>query len=385
MRATAPSNRSRLRRKYERGRYDKQSLYEILDACLLAHVGYVLDGAPVVTPTLYWREGDHIYWHGSSASRMLRKSAGYEVCLTVSELDGLVLARSGMHHSVNYRSAMLFGTAHKVTRREDKIERMRIFVEQMFPGRWEQLREINEQEVKATTILGMPIDEAAAKVRVGGPVDDEEDYGHPVWAGVIPFVPKTPGEPIPDDRQDPGTALPDHVRNYRVARKITVTACARKVPLPSAVQPRRPGSRAASQAGRLTRTAETAIARGPRRPVRQRCRFRRCTQSEAGRPSPAIGSRDARACGTPAPGAGRKMPRVPETAVRARARRPPGAKPRKPDCGRVLRPPQAATAGTAARTPTARGSSRSIMLSCSVQPSGMSFPGASRTHRSWKR
>ena len=221
MRTTAPSNRSRLRRKYERGRYDKESLYEILDACLLAHVGYVLDGAPVVTPTLYWREGDHIYWHGSSASRMLRKSAGFEVCLTVSELDGLVLARSGMHHSVNYRSAMLFGTASKVTRRDDKVERMRVFVEQMFPGRWEQLREINEQEIKATTILGMPIDEAAAKVRAGGPVDDEEDYGHPVWAGVIPFAPKTPGAPIPDDRQDPDTAVPDHVRRYRVAREIS--------------------------------------------------------------------------------------------------------------------------------------------------------------------
>ena len=103
----------------------------------------------MVTPTLYWREGDHIYWHGSSASRMLRRSAGFEVCLTVSELDGLVLARSGMHHSVNYRSAMLFGTAKKVTRRNDKVERMRVFVEQMFPGRWEQLREINEQEIKA--------------------------------------------------------------------------------------------------------------------------------------------------------------------------------------------------------------------------------------------
>ncbi len=216
----APSNRARLRRKHERGQYDKQSLYAILDACLLAHVGYVLDGAPVVTPTFYWRRGDNIYWHGSSASRMLRKSAGYEVCLTVSELDGLVLARSGMHHSANYRSVMLFGTAQKVQRREEKIEHMRLFIEQMFPGRWDQLREVNEQEVKATTILGMPIAEGAAKVRTGGPVDDDEDYGHPVWAGVIPFGPRLPGAPIPDELQDPATPLPDHVRRYTLARSV---------------------------------------------------------------------------------------------------------------------------------------------------------------------
>ncbi|MCY3980346.1 MAG: pyridoxamine 5'-phosphate oxidase family protein, partial [Alphaproteobacteria bacterium] len=135
--------------------------------------------------------------------------------------DGLVLARSGMHHSANYRSAMLFGTAKKVTGRANKVERMRIFIEQMFPGRWEQLREVNEQEIKATTILGMPIDEAAAKLRTGGPVDDEEDYGHPVWAGVIPFMPRTPDKPVPDDHQDPGTAMPDHVRHYRVARTVS--------------------------------------------------------------------------------------------------------------------------------------------------------------------
>ena len=218
VRTSAARDRSRLRRNHRRGRYDKESLYEILDACLLAHVAYVLDGAPVVTPTLYWREGNHIYWHGSSASRMLRTSEGSEVCVAVSELDGFVLARSGFHHSVNYRSAMLFGSAHKVLGYENKVAKLRSFIEQMFPGRWDQLREINEQEVAATTILGMPIDEASAKVRTGGPKDEEADYGHPVWAGVIPLLPRQPGEPIPDDRQHPDTALPDHVRDFTVAR-----------------------------------------------------------------------------------------------------------------------------------------------------------------------
>lgn len=217
-RTSTSRDRSRLRRNPMRGRYDKESLYEILDACLLAHVAYVLDGAPVVTPTLYWREGNHIYWHGSSASRMLRTSEGSEVCVAVSELDGFVLARSGFHHSVNYRSAMLFGSASRVSGYEDKVARLRSFIEQIFPGRWEQLREINEREVAATTILGMSINEASAKVRAGGPKDEEEDYDHPVWAGVIPLLPRQPGEPIPDDRQHRGMGLPDHVRDFTVAR-----------------------------------------------------------------------------------------------------------------------------------------------------------------------
>ncbi len=209
----APSDRSRLRRLYERGSYDDETVYGLLDALPLAHVGYVLEGAPVVTPTFQWREGDHIYWHGSSASRMLRKSEGTEVCLTASALDGFVLARSGFHHSVNYRSVTLFGTARKVEEAEAKEARLKAFVDGLFPGRWETLRELTGQELKATTVLTMPIDEASAKVRTGGPVDDEEDYALPIWAGVIPMVQQMmPLEP--DPRNLDGVTPPDHVTNF---------------------------------------------------------------------------------------------------------------------------------------------------------------------------
>ena len=217
-RSDAPTDRVRLRRSHERGIYEKQQIYDLLDQLPLAHVGYLVDGAPFVTPTFQWREGNRVYWHGSSASRMLRTSEGSEVCVAVSELDGFVLARSGVHHSVNYRSAMLFGSASKVSGYEEKVAKLRSFIEQMFPGRWEQLRTINRREVAATTILGMPIDEASAKVRTGGQKDEEQDYGHPVWAGVIPLLPRQPGKPIPDDRQRRDTALPDHVRDFTVTR-----------------------------------------------------------------------------------------------------------------------------------------------------------------------
>lgn len=209
----APSDRSRLRRLYERGSYDDETVYGLLDALPLAHVGYVLDGAPVVTPTFQWREGNHVYWHGSSASRMLRKSEGTEVCLTASALDGFVLARSGFHHSVNYRSVTLFGTAQKVEDAEAKEARLKAFVDGLFPGRWETLRQLTGQELKATTLLTMPIDEASAKVRTGGPVDDEEDYALPIWAGVIPMVQQMmPLEP--DPRNLEGVTPPDHVTNF---------------------------------------------------------------------------------------------------------------------------------------------------------------------------
>ncbi len=210
----APSERTRLRRLYERGAYDQESVYGLLDVLPLAHVGYVLDGAPVVTPTFQWREGDHVYWHGSSASRMLRTSEGAEVCLTASVLDGFVLARSGFHHSVNYRSVTLFGTARKVEDADAKEARLKAFVDGLFPGRWEMLRAMTAQELKATTILSMPIDEASAKVRTGGPVDDEEDYALPVWAGVIPLAPQVmPLEA--DPRNLDGVEVPEHVSGFR--------------------------------------------------------------------------------------------------------------------------------------------------------------------------
>ena len=206
-----PTDRTRLRRVHQRGHYDRATIDAILDAGLICHVGYAIDGLPYVTPTVYWREGDRVYWHGSSASRMLRKSEGANVCLTVTHLDGLVLARSAFHHSANYRSVMLFGRAEKVTERQSKIDRLKTFVDLLYPGRWEQLREMTEQELKATTILSIPIEEASAKVRTGPPVDDEEDYALPVWAGVVPIRPSH-GTPEPCPRLAEGTTLPDHVR-----------------------------------------------------------------------------------------------------------------------------------------------------------------------------
>ncbi|NNG06029.1 MAG: pyridoxamine 5'-phosphate oxidase family protein [Inquilinus sp.] len=181
-----PTERSRLRRVHERGRYDRATIDRILDAGLICHVGYVIDGLPYVTPTIYWREGDRVYWHGSSASRMLRRSEGEQVCLTVTHLDGLVLARSAFHHSANYRSVMLFGRAELVADKADKLARLQAFVEGLYPGRWKQLRPITGREIKATTVLSLPIAEGSAKLRAGPPIDDEADYALPVWAGVIP-------------------------------------------------------------------------------------------------------------------------------------------------------------------------------------------------------
>ncbi|OAB55785.1 flavin-nucleotide-binding protein [Leptolyngbya valderiana BDU 20041] len=206
----APTALSRPKRKNQRGSHRRKDIHAILDASPLCHIGYLVDGHPVVTPTLQWREGDHVYWHGSSASRTLRTSADMEVCLTVSLLDGYVLARSGMNHSANYRSVMLFGRAQKVVDPEQKAARLRAFVEGLWPGRWDALRPLTEKELKATTVLSMPIEEGAAKVRSGPPVDDEEDYAWPIWCGVVP-VRQVYGEPEPDPRQLPGLAVPEYI------------------------------------------------------------------------------------------------------------------------------------------------------------------------------
>lgn len=195
-----PTTRSRVKRLHERGAYDFDTMASILDAGLLCHVGYVIDGHPYVTPTAYWREGDRVYWHGSSASRMLRTlEKGVDACFTVSHLDGLVLARSGFNHSINYRSVMLFGRAHKVEEEGAKLRALENFLERMFPGRWQQLRPAMTKEIKATTVLGMAIEEGSAKVRTGWPHDDEDDYGWPVWAGVVP-VQAVMRSPLPDER-----------------------------------------------------------------------------------------------------------------------------------------------------------------------------------------
>jgi uncharacterized protein len=180
--------RNRVKRLPKRAHYDRETVFAILDAALMCHIGYVIDGLPYVTPTLFWREGEHLYWHGSSASRMLRtQRTGIPVCLTVSHIDGLVVARSGFHHSLNYRAVMAFGTAAMVEDLEEKERGLNAFVDRVYPGRTAKMRAIDKQELKATTLMGMPIEEVSAKVRTGGPVDDEADYAADIWAGTIPL------------------------------------------------------------------------------------------------------------------------------------------------------------------------------------------------------
>ena len=184
----APSARTRVKRLHEKAAYDAATIHAILDAQPLAHLGHLVDGAPVVTPTLQWREGDRVYWHGSAASRMIRAAAGAQVCLTVTLLDGLVLARSGLEHSVNFRSVMVFGQAEAVRDAKTRARHLEVMMDQMFPGRWPQLRPMTAQELKATAVLSLPISEASAKIGAGMPTDPEADRAWPVWAGVVPIT-----------------------------------------------------------------------------------------------------------------------------------------------------------------------------------------------------
>lgn len=209
----APSERTRVKRTNQRAVYDREGINAILDSQSLCHIGYLRDGQPFVTPTFQWREGDRVYFHGSAASQALRASNSADICLTVSCLDGYVLARSGFHHSVNYRSVMILGKAQAVTDHDEKNTLLNNFVESLFPGRVAGLRPNNDQEIKATTVLYLPISEASAKVRDGDPVDDEEDYELPIWAGVIP-VRTVFGEPHDDGRILDGVNVPDHVLNF---------------------------------------------------------------------------------------------------------------------------------------------------------------------------
>ncbi len=202
----APTDRTRLRRMSDKACHDTATIHAILDACPVAHVGYILNGAPHVTPTLQWREGDRVYWHGSAASRFLRAIEGTQACLTVTLTDGLVLARSGFEHSITYRSAMLFGTVQAVTDPASKAAHLQAMMDQIFPGRWPLLRPMTAQELKATTILTMPIDEASAKIATGMPDDPPEDRTWPVWAGIVPVV-TTLGTPHPAPDCVAGTAL----------------------------------------------------------------------------------------------------------------------------------------------------------------------------------
>jgi len=214
--------RSKLKRLPKRGHYDFETVAAILDAGFLCHVGYVVDGVPLVTPTAYWREGTRVYWHGSHASRMLSTAAtGVPVCLTVAHVDGLVMARSAFHFSVNYRSVMLMGKANVVTDVESKRAAMREFVNRIGAGRWDDLRPVTNKELKATTVLWMEIDEGSAKVRAGPPIDDEDDYALTIWAGVVP-IRMVADAPVSDPRLDAGIAAPkvlNDLRHLGLARK----------------------------------------------------------------------------------------------------------------------------------------------------------------------
>ncbi|MFZ1414485.1 MAG: pyridoxamine 5'-phosphate oxidase family protein [Defluviicoccus sp.] len=210
-----PSDRARVRRLHERGRYDRATIDAILDAMPVCHIGYSIDGLPYATPSLQWREGDRVYWHGSSASRMLRAIDGAPVCLTVTILDGFVVARSAFHHSLNYRSVMLFGRAERVSEEAGKLEHLERLIEGLFPGRWQTLRPVNAKELKATAVFSLPIDEASAKVRTGGPKDDEADYALPIWAGVVPVrLQLLPAED--DPRNAPDVSVPADVGALKI-------------------------------------------------------------------------------------------------------------------------------------------------------------------------
>ena len=213
MTATIPmTDRTRVRRLAERGKYETETIHAILDEALICHVGFVVDGKPVVIPTIHWREGNTLYFHGSAASRMLRSlKNGVDACVTVTLLDGLVLARSAFHHSMNYRSVVVFGTAREVGE-DEKVQALESLVEHVVRGRSKEVRAPNLKELRQTLVLALPIDEASAKIRTGGPVDDEEDYALPVWAGVLPLT-MTAGEAVADAGVK--ADVPEYVRNYK--------------------------------------------------------------------------------------------------------------------------------------------------------------------------
>ncbi len=209
------TERTKLKRLPKRGHFDRETVYGILDEGFICHVGFAPEGRPFVIPTGYARVEDKLYIHGSQASRMLRTlSGGVDACVTVTLIDGLVLARSAFHHSMNYRSVVIFGRATLVEEREEKLAALLALSEHIVRGRWADVREPNEQELRATTVLSLPLVEASAKVRTGPPLDDEEDYALPVWAGVLPLRLET-GAPINDPRLPEGIKVPEYVLNYR--------------------------------------------------------------------------------------------------------------------------------------------------------------------------
>ena len=209
------TDRTKLKRRPNRGHFDRETVYGILDEGFICHVGFAPEGQPFVIPTGYARDGDKLYIHGSQASRMLRTlSDGVDACVTVTIIDGLVLARSAFHHSMNYRSVVIFGRAMLVEDREEKMAALLALSEHFVRGRWADVREPTEQEMKQTTVLSLPLVEASAKVRTGPPMDDEEDYAMDVWAGVIPLR-LVAGEPVADPRLTDGIQIPAYAREYK--------------------------------------------------------------------------------------------------------------------------------------------------------------------------
>jgi uncharacterized protein len=214
----APSPRTRVRRVPRRGVYDRATIYAILDDALVGHVGFVSDGSPHVIPMAIARDGDELLLHGSSAGRLIRALEGdAETCVSVTHLDGVIVSRSVFDSSMNYRSVVVFGRARAVTDRDEKLASLRVIADHLLPGRWDEARPPNEQELKATTVLALPIDEASAKVRTGPPQDDEDDVRQARWAGEIPIrtvsLPPQPDPRVPDE-----IAVPDSVRRFRQRR-----------------------------------------------------------------------------------------------------------------------------------------------------------------------
>jgi nitroimidazol reductase NimA-like FMN-containing flavoprotein (pyridoxamine 5'-phosphate oxidase superfamily) len=223
-----PTPQTRVRRHPERAHYERESVFAILDAALMCHIGYVIDGKPYVTPTLFWREGERLYWHGSSASRMLRtQSKGIPVCVTVSHVDALILARCAFRHSLNYRAVMAFGTAAIITDPNDKEAGFNAFIERIYPGRTGIMRGISRQELKATSLMGMTIEDASAKIRSGGPLDLEQDCAADCWAGTVPIA-QVMGVPIPDaivpPRAAPGPEIGHFAEGARLDEVLLATA-----------------------------------------------------------------------------------------------------------------------------------------------------------------
>jgi nitroimidazol reductase NimA-like FMN-containing flavoprotein (pyridoxamine 5'-phosphate oxidase superfamily) len=213
-----PTARTTLKRRPQRGAYDRPTVHAILDAAFVCHVGFVVDGQPFVIPTSYGRDGDLLYIHGAAASRMLRELAtGIPVAVTVTLIDGLVLARSAFHHSLNYRSVVVLGTGVLVEDPAEKMRALEVITEQIIAGRWAEARRPTESELKATTVIRLPLVEVSAKIRTGPPIDDEEDQRLPIWAGILPLA-VTPGEPISDPLLHPEIPLPDSVTGYKIGK-----------------------------------------------------------------------------------------------------------------------------------------------------------------------